>query len=213
MAAMTTLPDASASARCSCASRERNSAGVRPSASIASTITRRGCGLAFRVRGERIRHGGLQNEARAHDVVEGKPRAATCSRSSADMPPRGVAMMIAPASGRSPCRCGSAPSPRERGAPHGRWSGRHRGRRRVRVRAAAGRRGRERPPGGRTRSSRARPARRALLRARNSSGLWSDHTSACGLTTQRPGESKSVAVGVGPDSAATRRRGGAGRRA
>ena len=40
----------------------------------------------------------------------GKPCAATCSRSSADMPPRGVAMMIAPEVGPDPVPVRTSPS-------------------------------------------------------------------------------------------------------
>ncbi len=46
--------------------------------------------------------GRLEEEARRDDVIDGKRLAATCSRSTADIAPRGAATMIAPALGPLP---------------------------------------------------------------------------------------------------------------
>ena len=90
IAAMTTLPDASANARCSWASRARNSAGVRSAASIASSTRVGIVGGAAGVGGERLDDGATRARAGcSRRRRAGKPLAATCSRSSADMPPRG----------------------------------------------------------------------------------------------------------------------------
>ena len=182
-----TLPDASASARCSCASRARNSAGVRSAASIASStraasaVERAGSARERRRRPPSRARAGCARRRRA-----GNRCAATCSRRSADMPPRGVAMMIAPAVGpepvpvrmrpitsstRSASRTLERPTPRD---------------------CASSRSGASRSPGARAPSSRSDSiCSSTICQARAASGtgllvVWSDHTTACGQTTQVP---------------------------
>ena len=72
MAAITTLPDASANARCSWASRTRNSAGVRSAASIASSTACAASVERSLVVGERLDDCGLEHQPGLHDVVERK---------------------------------------------------------------------------------------------------------------------------------------------
>ncbi len=110
VAVMTWLPDASASARWKAASSARNSDGDRPGESMASSRclagARSACGAWARSPATDV-----SSRSRVRTMsATGKPRAATCRRMSALMPPPGVAMMMAPAVGPDPACVRTRPS-------------------------------------------------------------------------------------------------------